>query len=278
MGAVAFSCGEAGPPPGGEVATVTTAPGPAETIPGVLTIPSGTAYSFAVAGDNRITGIENGVLGRIIESARSRGAAFIVNTGDITGDGSRLELETYKNYTDASGIKFYSVPGNHDVGKGGTSRAYEEIIGPEYYSFDYAPDHFIILDNADDDTGINDAQMQWYVADLDANQGDRHTFIFTHVPFADPDLPSGHVSGEKGAAGLESGKRAVVEAAKRSNVSAFFFGHIHAYFEYDLNGFRAYVTGGAGAPLYFPEGSGGYYHYLLVTVQGERVEVEVVRV
>ena len=120
--------------------------------------------------------------------------------------------------------------------------------------------------------------MQWLTADLAANAGKPRQFIFAHIPVADSSLPSGHVSGELGAEGLQSGQQMVAEAARYANVADFFFGHIHAYFSYKLAGIDAYVTGGAGAPLYFPESSGGYYHYLLVSVHPESVELEVVRV
>lgn len=248
------------------------------TSTGAADTTTGDSYSFAVCGDNRDVGIESGVMGRIIDSARSRGAEFVVNTGDVTGDGSREELFYYQDYTNASGIRFYTVPGNHDVGSGGVSQDYEEIIGPFYYSFDRGADHFVILDNADDKTGIDGEQMQWYIADLNAGRNRRNTFIFTHIPVADPGLPSSHATGEKGNAGLESGKVMVAEALKHPDVRAFFFGHIHAYLSYRLDSRDAYVTGGAGAPLYFPKEAGGYYHYLLVTVRGEDVRVEVVRV
>ena len=235
-------------------------------------------YTFAVCGDNRTMGIENGILPRIIESAKARGADFMVNTGDVSGDGSRGELTLYQNLIEASGLRIYTVPGNHDVGRGGTSEAYESIIGATYYSFDQGGDHFIVLDNADDRVGIDQTQMQWLTADLARNSSKPRQFIFAHIPVADPSLSSGHVSGELGDEGLRSGQQLVAEASKYANVSDFFFGHIHAYFSYKLGGIDAYVTGGAGAPLYFPESSGGYYHYLLVSVHPESVELEVVRV
>ncbi|MHB8159838.1 MAG: metallophosphoesterase family protein [Thermoleophilia bacterium] len=235
-------------------------------------------YTFAVCGDNRTMGIENGILPRIIESAKARGADFMINTGDVSGEGSRGELSLYRDLTDASGLRIHTVPGNHDVGRGGTSEAYESIIGATYYSFDQGGDHFIVLDNADDRIGIDQIQMQWLTADLARNSDKPRQFIFAHIPVADPSLPSGHVSGELGDEGLRSGQQLVAEASTYANVSDFFFGHIHAYFSYKLDGIDAYVTGGAGAPLYFPESSGGYYHYLLVSVHPESVELEVVRV
>lgn len=261
-----------------------TAAGPSAASGGVSTTsqtpPSvtGTAtYTFAVCGDNRIAGIDSGVLGRIVASAKSRGAAFIVDTGDVTTTGSLDELRTYRDFMEAQGGTFYSVPGNHDVGKGGRSALWEETLGPLYYSFDHAGDHFVILDNADDSAGIDAEQMDWYAADLDAHAAAPHTFVFAHIPVADPGLASRHVTGESGDAGLESGKRMAAEA-KRARTAAFFFGHVHAYLEYKLDGIPAYVTGGAGAPLSLPEAAGGYYHYLLVKVSDAGVAVEVVRV
>ncbi len=158
-------------------------------------------YIFAVCGDNRTEGIDNGVLPRIIESAKSRGAAFMVDTGDISS--------------------------------GGKSDAWASIIGATYFSFDYAGDHFVVVDNADDRTGIDAEQLRWLDTDLAANAGKPRQFIFAHI---------------------------------------------HVYLAYRVDGLDAYVTGGAGAPLYFPESSGGYFHCLLVGVWPDRVDVEVVRV
>lgn len=238
---------------------------------------STSTYTFAVCGDNRTEGINNGVLGRIIASAKDRGAAFMVDTGDVSTVGSRQQLQYYKDYTQEQGMTFYSVPGNHDVGNGGVSAAWQETLGPEYYGFEYAGDHFVVLDNADDHTGISDEQMQWYTADLESHAIDPHTFIFAHIPVADPGLESGHVTGEQGNAGLESGKRMASEA-HRAHTNAFFFGHVHAYLQYKLGDIPAYVSGGAGAPLVLSEAAGGYYHYLLVSVGPEGISVEVVRV
>ncbi|MDO8736878.1 MAG: metallophosphoesterase [Thermoleophilia bacterium] len=236
------------------------------------------SYIFAVCGDNRTMGIESGVLPKIIESAKARGAVFMVDTGDVTESGEPEELLLYRNLTEASGLRFYTVPGNHDVGSGGVSDAYEQIIGSYYFSFDYAGDNFIVVDNADDRTGIDAAQMQWLKENLDSGNNKPHQFIFAHIPVTDPSLPSDHVSGEKGGEGLRSGQAMVEMAGSHANMDAFFFGHIHAYLAYSLYGIDAYVTGGAGAPLYFPENAGGYYHYLLVNVYPDRVNVEVVRI
>ena len=250
------------------------APAAAATATGtVATLPGGN-YVFAVCGDNRTTGIDNGVLQKIVDSAKEHGAAFIVDTGDVTTFATRAQLERYKQFTDGAGIKFYTVPGNHDVGSGGVSQDYTDVLGPTYYSFDYATDHFVVMDNADDTTGIDDAQKDWISSDLAANQNKAHQFIFAHVPVSAPGLGSSHGSGEGGSTGLESGQWLVSQADKYPDVSDYFFGHIHMYIPYTLDGKKAFVTGGAGAPLL----PGGFYHYLLVTVKGQEVDIQVIRV
>jgi predicted phosphodiesterase len=277
LAAITTACGsEQRAAPDGRTQSVSATVGTGPTVS--TTTPAGASYSFAVCGDNRDDGIKNGVLGRIVDSAKARGADFIVDTGDVTTDGSREQLRLYRDFTESSGITFYTVPGNHDVGQGGISGSWEEVMGPQYYfSFDHGGDHFVILNNADDRTGIPEEEMNWYIADLEANRNDRNTFIFTHIPVSSSGLPQGHVAGELGKAGRESGERMVAESA-RARTRAFFFGHIHAYLRYQLNGVPAYITGGAGARLHLIEILGGYYHYLLVTVSGEDINVEVVRV
>lgn len=248
------------------------------TAPAATAARDTSTYTFAVCGDNRITGIENGTMDRITASARERGAEFVVNTGDLTTTGSREQLLRYREYTETSGLKWYAAPGNHDVGAGGVSDAYAEVIGAYYYSFEYGADNFVIVNNSDDRTGIDASQRAWLAGDLEAGGAGRYQFIFAHIPIASPSLGSGHATGESGGTGLESGQWLAGEAARHPNVAALFFGHVHAYAKYDIDGLTGYVTGGAGAPLYFPESLGGYYHYLLVRVGPEAVEVEVVRV
>lgn len=255
-------------------ATVNQARSEAET----AAVPSAGSYIFAVCGDNRTVGIDNGTMDRIVQSARSMGAAFMVDTGDVTDGGTTDELVRYRDFTEASGLRFYTVPGNHDVGKGGVSNAYSNVLGATYFSFDFGGDHFVVLDNADDKTGMDDAETAWMEADLAANRDKKHQFVFAHIPIASPTLDSSHVSGEGGAAGLKSGQHLAQVAENTANIADLFFGHIHAYIPYRIDSLQAYITGGAGAPLYEPEILGGYFHFLLVTVSAEGVNVEVVRV
>jgi len=232
------------------------------------------SYSFAVCGDNRSMGIQNGVLGRIVESARSRGADFIVDVGDITENGSIEQIALYRDFIESAGIRFYTVPGNHDLGPGLDARYFQDMIGPRYYGFDYAGDHFLVVDNADTRVGIDEAQLAWLTDDLENNSGKDRLFVFAHVPMNDSAGDHVEFAGER----TTSPELRFLEAARaQENLAAFFFGHVHGYIAYRIGDIDAFVTGGGGAPLN-PAPGIGFYHYLLVTVSPGGVTVEVVRV
>jgi predicted phosphodiesterase len=60
-------------------------------------------------------------------------------------------------------------------------------------------------------------------------------------------------------------------------VDYVFAGHIHAYAQAERDGIVYVVTGGAGAPLYRGGHPQAFHHYLRVTVRGEEVAIEVVK-
>jgi hypothetical protein len=57
-----------------------------------------------------------------------------------------------------------------------------------------------------------------------------------------------------------------------------FLGHEHMYLRKTVDGIPHIIAGGGGAPLYAKDEDGGFYHYVLVTVDGEKVSGEVVDV
>jgi hypothetical protein len=59
-------------------------------------------------------------------------------------------------------------------------------------------------------------------------------------------------------------------------VRAVFAGHDHFYAEEERDGVRYFTVGGGGGTLYAQPPQGGYSHYLLVHVDGERFDVEVI--
>lgn len=122
-------------------------------------------------------------------------AKFGVTLGDIMFD--QLELFDSSNANVALiGIPWYNVIGNHDLNKEATEDAdsdetFTRYFGPNYYSFDYGPVHFIVLDDVDwahregkgSYTGGLDAQQIAFVKnDLELVPESRLVVLMMHIP------------------------------------------------------------------------------------------------
>ena len=162
-------------------------------------------------------------------------------------------------------LPFYPVPGNHDS-LGGKLDGYLAHTGvPAHYSFDRGPVHFTFADSHNG--GISAAELQWLRQDLEGTEQPVLIVVLHHPPF-DPD-GSDHI--------MAYGNEPFMALMDDLDVDIVFAGHIHAYVHGQRDGVRYYITGGAGAPLYGGDHPNAFYHYLRVTVVGENVTVEVVK-
>ena len=59
-------------------------------------------------------------------------------------------------------------------------------------------------------------------------------------------------------------------------MSIVFTGHEHLYLRKIVNGVMHVITGGGGALLYTNKEKGGFYHFILVAVDGDTVKREVI--
>ncbi|MBN1918826.1 MAG: calcineurin-like phosphoesterase family protein [Verrucomicrobia bacterium] len=124
-------------------------------------------------------------------------AVFGLLLGDIVDN--ELELMGPVNEVIAQiGLPFYGVIGNHDTNQDVSAdtlsdEAFESIYGPVYYSFDYGPVHFLVLDTiywtgkADDwpepwRPGLGERQLQFIRNDLALVEDDRLVVLAMHVP------------------------------------------------------------------------------------------------
>ncbi|MDA7888187.1 calcineurin-like phosphoesterase C-terminal domain-containing protein [Akkermansiaceae bacterium] len=99
-------------------------------------------------------------------------AKFGVTLGDIMFD--KLDLFEASNANLALvGIPWYNVVGNHDLNMDSNTdedsdETFHRYFGPNYYSFDYGPTHFIVLDDVS--WGIKANGKRSYTGGLDADQ------------------------------------------------------------------------------------------------------------
>lgn len=229
---------------------------------------SGARFKFIVCGDPQNN---YDVFDRVLTAATS--VDFLVIAGDLTGSGTATEFQSFLNKMRSSGVKYYSVPGNHDVATSPVTENYTNYIGPPHQSFDYKNSHFVMIDNSTPELGFYPAEQQWAAADLKAAKprGYEHTFAVAHVP---PRWPYSAKASSGQITGIDNNEQ-LAPVLSAGGVQQLFCGHVHTYEQDTEDGLLITITGGAGAPVF---GSDSYHNYVLVEIDGKRRTQTVVKI
>ncbi|XZE52011.1 calcineurin-like phosphoesterase C-terminal domain-containing protein [Planctomycetaceae bacterium SH139] len=132
----------------------------------------------------------------------AHGASFGVTLGDIVFDD--LSVMTPHNQAIALiGIPWYNVLGNHDMNFDApndelSDETFERHYGPNYYSFDHGPTHFLVLDDvtwvaakngerAHYHGGFGERQLEFIRNDLAMIPPDQLVVLMMHIPLTGVD-------------------------------------------------------------------------------------------
>lgn len=248
---------------------------PAATLPAL-------SFRFAVIGDFRAAKRDLPYpqeFRQSLVSMERATPAFIASTGDAWyGYGGtmaefRKEVDAFVDIAGGVKVPFFNAIGNHEVTDLKEREAYvREKTGRLYGSIDYAGSHFVFLDT--DEVGkagmITGDQLRWLEKDLDENSRAENVFVFMHRPLfsvEDPDLKGGRSFRDRQNRGY------LHSLFARHKIRAVFAGHEHLYDFRVKDGVNYYITGGGGSPL--SKVPGAFFHYLMVTVKGKAMQVEV---
>jgi hypothetical protein len=224
-------------------------------------------FSFLVCGDpHGRTDLLQEIIGQ------RREGEFLVIVGDLTSGGSIKEMQKMKDFLDASGTDYYVIPGDNDMPKGDPS-SFRAVFGPDYYVRDMQDSHLVFLDNAISGVGCPDEELAWLREDLAAEEG-RVVIGFAHVP---PGAPVRMENPGDMRWKEEESSREALDILRQAGAPVLYCGHLHVYMLFSSGPPRVVVTGGAGAPPHLSEESGGYHHFLRVTVKGDQASEEVIR-
>ena len=227
----------------------------------------GKVFSFAVMGDNRDG---NNILQKILEKINTdKSIKFALNNGDLVPNGYEREFKDYIKMIKTCKKPILSIIGNYDIPWYGEDGNYIDAFGKTYFSFAYKNSYFIVLNDSNEE-GLGKKQRRWLEDELKISQKYEHRFVFLHVPLYDPrkgEYAKGH--------SLDSCKNAkrLNDIFDKYNVSMIFSSHIHSYFRGIWQKTPYIITGGAGATLK----ENGFYHYIKVIVDGDKVEYKVVK-
>ncbi len=132
----------------------------------------------------------------VIEELVGTDASFGVTLGDITFDNLSL-FEPQAQAIAVLGIPWYNVIGNHDINYDArhdrqSDESFERVFGPAYYSFDYGPVHFLVLDDIEwiiegngkgrYRGGLGEEQMAFIRQDLEMIPDDQLVVLMMHIP------------------------------------------------------------------------------------------------
>ncbi len=270
-------------------------------------------FSFAVFGDSQGEEKARGVISEIFKSIydqQPERPAFAFCLGDLVKgkdpqDPTKFIRQKFADYLElakTAAVPIFNAPGNHemddadDIPSERMHQIYSESVAPTHGAFDYGNSRFIAINCEDvppagtssppdglEFSYIGDAQLQQIDSDLAANRDKKHIFIMMHYPMK--------AQRAQDALNPDSLKKLNRISAKYDNIAYVFASHEHLFYNpqdpsnvKSVTTFTAgdptryLVSGGAGAGIYVKEEQGGFHHYLLVEVDGDKVSITIHRI
>ena len=160
-----------------------------------------------------------------------------------------------------------------------------------YYSFDYGPVHFIVLDVYTSEYTPGSAQHDWLTQELSQSSKPWKIVMFHYPPY-DAGAGAAEVSGPDGYANTEDIRNYLCPLFEQYDVKLVLSGHRHYYARSEVPAaadpsrkIRYLVLGGGGAPLSVPDAISGYvvvakseYHFARIEVAGDQLQVTALKV
>ncbi len=230
-------------------------------------------FSIAIMTD-RTGGHRPGIWMQAVERINWLRPDFVVSVGDLIEGYTEDDAEIAQQWSEFLGfiermdMKFFFVPGNHDVTNPKLHQIWREQFGREWYSFDYRGVHFVCLNSEDPTTHIGEEQLGWLAQDLAANKDARWTLVFLHKPLwvtAERDQKAGNP---------DSSNWTQVAELLGERPHTVFAGHVHHYVQYVRNGRDYYslaTTGGSSPMRGVPYGEFDHITWLTMEQDGPRV-------
>ncbi len=244
--------------------------------PAAMTILHLTDPQFGMATKDKDFAAETASFTRAIAAANELKPAFVVITGDLvnkTGDAAQIaEFQRIRGQLDKS-IPLHLVAGNHDVANvptPATLEAYRKTFGPDWYSFDQANRHFVVLDstvfhqpkNVPDDAV---KQMAFLKEDLAAarKMSPIQIVVMMHHPLFLAKVDEGDAYG----ALPRPVRKELLDLFKANDVKLVLTGHEHANILHQYEGIELVTTGPVGPAMH-----GDVSGYRVVELFGDHIE------
>lgn len=237
-------------------------------------------FSVMVYGDNRTnTEIHGRLVNRMLASAESEGARFIVNTGDLTthgGSWDEWQDEFFEPALPMLGrFPLYPALGNHEGNHESWYEYFDLPNNESWYQFRYGEVDFFAL-NTSASLAPGSTQLEWLDSALAASDARWKVAYFHHPPFSCvPTRKPGHTAVRENA----------VPLFEQYGVDLVLLGHDHLYGRsVPVNGVVYVISGGGGAGTYPAEPDEinevcvQIHHYCILRVGRDALQLEAITI
>lgn len=194
-------------------------------------------FQFAIVTD-RTGGHRNGVFEKAVEKLNKLHPEFVMCVGDLIEGYSKDQKEIDRQWAEWDDIlgklkmRFFALPGNHDISNEVMRRVWLERYGKAWYHFVYKGVLFIAMDSNDGDgLSISRSQIDYVKKAIADNPQVRWTMLYMHHP----------VWNYKDFNGFSE-----IEAALQSRPYTVLAGHNHQYLKTQRNNRNYYILASTG--------------------------------
>jgi predicted phosphodiesterase len=182
---------------------------------------------------------------------------FLLGAGDLTQQGTRGQLERFRDELLGLQVPYYTTLGNHELGV--NPSLYQDYYGRGNFQFVFRGVYFTMLDSAS--ATLDPLVYDWLDGWLARGRNSVHVVVM-HVPPLDP------AGVRNGAFGSRGEAAALLAKLAEGRVDLTLYGHIHSYYEFNNAGIPAYISGGGGAiPERFDDMG---RHFMVIDIDAER--------
>lgn len=216
-----------------------------ESFPRKCSIPKGPSFTeeiekIAVYGDSRDG---HDIHRKIVAKIEQYNPKYIFHTGDLVGDGSKIEeWQTFNQITAPIFSRLYPVLGNHEKDD---PNYYNNFVLPgneEWYYKDTEFIYFICIDS-NKILGSDQTQLNWFKDQLSiAKNSGKFVAVVMHHPLFSSSIHATDADSIK--------LRETLVPLIEGKVDVVFAGHDHVYERLKNNSVSYLTIGSAGAPLY----------------------------
>lgn len=146
-------------------------------------------FQFAIMSD-RTGGHRAGVFGKAVEKLNLLQPEFVMCVGDLIEGYTKDEVEIDRQWAEFDSLlnplamRFFFLPGNHDISNEVMRKEWMERYGRAYYHFLYKDVLFLVMDSndGDDDATLSREQIDYMKKALADHPEVRWTLVFMHHP------------------------------------------------------------------------------------------------